>query len=190
MPVNFEGINMKTPIWAITGILLFIEPTAHGFAGGAGTCEVTANFSTITSMNSRTRNENPGNYTVTSNMETYTPGQSLDLTLAGPTFTGVMFSVVDGSGTAVGTFGTDAQVRGCNGTGMSVTHTSGFGSVMSKTLTWTAPATDVGPVYVLGYVLSGTRGNTASQEFFRFVRDDDSALEILPPDIFTDGFEE
>jgi len=171
---------------------------AHGqlfaFAGGAGTCVVVADFSTITAMASRTRNETPGPYSVTANVAAYEPGAAVELTLSGPTFTGVMFNVVDETGTPVGTFSTDAGTRECaGGGGMSITHNAQFGNNMTTTLTWNPPAQGVGTVYVLGYVLSGIRGMISSQEFYRFVRDDNSALvlEQLDTDlVFTNGFEQ
>lgn len=170
-------------------LLILFPSSLWAFASGAGTCTVVADFSTITSMNSRTRNETPGPYSVSSNVSHYLPGVPVTLTLNGPTFTGVMFSVVNESGTPVGLFDVSTGVRDCDGTGMSLTHTTSFGSVMSRQLIWNPPATDVGPVYVLGYVLAGTRGMTASQEFYRFVRDDDSALQISSGLLFEDEFE-
>ncbi len=169
-------------------LCLFPSSAAWAFPGGAGTCTVVADFQTITAMASRQRNETPGPYSVTSSTLDYQPGVPVTLTLNGPTFTGVMFSVVDEAGTPVGTFDVSAGVRDCDGSGMSLTHTDTFGSVMMRNLVWNPPVTNVGSVYVLGYVLSGTRNMIPSQEFFRFVRDDDSALEITS-DIFTDGFE-
>lgn len=170
-------------------VSLLPSNTLWAFASGAGTCTVVANFSTITAMGSRTRNETPGPYSVTSDVSAYLPGVPVTLTLNGPTFTGVMFSVVNSAGSRVGQFDVSSGVRDCDGTGLSLTHNADFGSVTSRQLIWHPPATDVGPVYVLGYVLSGTRGMPVSQEFFRFVRNDDSALELPFDQLFVDGFE-
>ncbi len=166
------------------------------FSGGAGTCVVDANYSSITGMNDRFRNNNHGAYSVTSNLSEYLPGQVVELTLAGPEFTGLMFTVVDANGNNVGTFAPEANfVHECNGANptnppaAAVTHLSSFGNLTSYTLFWIPPMQNVGTVYVLGYVLKGQRFNTAQQEFFRFVRDDNSAISIQSGIVFSSGFE-
>jgi hypothetical protein len=64
-----------------------------------------------------------------------------------------------------------------------------FGNVTSYTLFWIPPATNVGPVYVEGYILKGERGITNTQEFYRFVKDDSNPVVIKSRDVFTNGFE-
>lgn len=167
--------------------------TAEALPTGAPVCDVLDNFSNITGMQDRPRNQNPGPFNVSSNVSNYTPGQSVDITISGPTFAGVMFSVVDENGDRVGSFSLDSSVTNCDNGALSITHNDTFGSVMTKTLTWNAPNSDIGTVYVLGYVLRGTRGNASSQEFHRFVRSDNSAISIDGPAgndiIFVTGFE-
>ncbi len=179
-------------------ILCFITSTlqVQAFSGGSGTCAIDADYVSITGMSSRFRNSNHGDYTVTSSLSEYMPGQVVELTLAGPTFTGLIFTVVDENGNNVGTFESEANiVTECTGNNTTtppaavVTHLSGFGNLTSYTLFWISPAQNVGKVYVLGYVLKGARGNQAQQEFFRFVRDDDSALSIASVVVFSNGFE-
>ncbi len=169
--------------YLISFVLLVVaySGTVSAFAGGAGTCDVVADYSTITAMGGRTRNPNSGTYTMTSNTSFYNSTDPVEITINGPTFTGIMMEVVDENGNKVGSFDTnDNQVRDCAGGAMALTHTNQHGNVMERTVFWVPPAEPVGNVYVLAYVLSGTRGNIPSQEFFRFVRDDDSALSIEP----------
>lgn len=171
---------MRNLMVLILSFLIYSD-TVSAFAGGAGTCDVVADYSTITAMGSRTRNPNPGSYTMTSNTPFYNSTDPVEITINGPTFTGIMMEVVDENGNKVGSFDTnESQVRDCAGAAMALTHTNQHGNVMQRTVFWVPPAEPVGNVYVLAYVLSGTRGNIPSQEFFRFVRDDDSALKIEP----------
>ena len=175
-------------------LVIFSKVNAGG--NGSGTCVVDANYSSITGMNDRFRNNNHGAYIVTPNLSEYLPGQVVELTLAGPEFTGLMFTVVDANGNNVGTFAPEANfVHECNGANptnppaAAVTHMSSFGNLTSYTLFWIPPTQNVGTVYVLGYVLKGQRFNTAQQEFFRFVRDDNSAISIQSGIVFSSGFE-
>ncbi|GJM06047.1 MAG: hypothetical protein DHS20C09_20430 [marine bacterium B5-7] len=181
--------------------LLFsgFSDSAFGFGSGAGTCDVVADYSTITSMFSRPRNSSPGDYELSSNVPSYNSFEHVEITMTAngindqSTFTGIVVSVVDENGAKVGTFNfdDDTTIRECGGSAlMAATHTSTHGAQMSRTLFWIPPAEPVGDVYVLAYVLSGVRGNTSTQQFFRFVRDDDSALLIEQSDvIFLTGFE-
>lgn len=176
----------------VVSLMLGFPSFVLAFGSGAGTCDVVADFSTITAMGSRPRNQNPGSYVMTSSSSVYNSTDFIELTISGPTFTGVVVSVVDENGIKVGTFdfATETEVRDCDGSAMAATHTTQHGSVNSRTVFWIPPIEPVGPVYVLSYVLSGTRGMTTSQEFYRFVRDDDSALVLTPSDvIFASGFE-
>ncbi len=179
--------------YLIISILLFGQAnSAFAFPSGAGTCDVVADFSTITAMGTRTRNQTPGPYVLTSDSPVYNNTDFVELNISGPVFTGIVVSVVDENGTKVGTFdfATETEVRDCDGAAMAATHTSQHGDVMSRTVFWVPPAESVGTVYVLAYVLSGQRGMQASQEFYRFVRDDASALAIMPSDvIFASNFD-
>lgn len=178
---------------------LSLNYQVFAFGSGAGTCDVVADFSTITGMKSRTRNENTGGYVLSSNVSTYNPFEHVELTLTatGPenqsTFTGIVVSVVDEKGTKIGTFNFDeeTEIRDCGGSAMmAATHTSDHGSVGSRTLFWIPPSELVGDVYVLAYVLSGERGNTSSQQFYRLVKDDGALVLTEGTDlIFLNGFE-
>ena len=96
---------------------------------------------------------------------------------------------MDSNGDKVGLFSPDTQVDGCNGNAMSITHTQNLG-LTTKTLFWIPPENLVGSVFIQGYVLSGVSGNSSSQNFYRFVKDDSSALEITQSDVlFLNGFE-
>ena len=165
-------------------LLLLSTLNVSAFSSGAGTCEVTADYSTITAMTSRRRNFTNGPYVVTTNSDQYNQGTPIEITLSGPSFIGIMFTVVDESGQNVGTFATDGNViHDCAGSSQTnppsqaVTHGTNF-NMTSYTLFWNPPANSVGKVYILGYVLKGTSGNTTTQEFFRFVRDDNSAVSL------------
>ncbi len=180
----------------VTLAVLSLSLQVYAFSGGSGTCVIDANYASITAMTDRFKNFNHGTYTVTSNVTEYIPGQVVELTLAGPIFTGLMFTVVDENGINVGTFAPEANfVHECTGANptsppaAAVTHLSSFGNLTTYTLFWIPPAQSVGTVYVLGYVLKGERFNTAQQEFFRFVRDDNSALSIISGILFSSGFE-
>ena len=178
---------------------MLLSDAVMAFGSGAGTCDVVDDFSSITGMQSRTRNENPGGYELSSNVMTYNPFQHVELTLTATgigdqsQYTGIVVSVVDEAGNKVGTFNFDdeTEVRDCSGSAMMVsTHTSDHGSVGSRTLFWIPPSALVGDVYVLAYVLSGERGNTSSQEFYRLVRGDGAISLAESVDvIFLNGFE-
>jgi len=189
---------MKLKLLCVIAVMLF-KDAAWAFPSGAGTCDVVDDFSTITSMFSRTRNQNPGGYELSSDVMTYNPFEHVELTLTatGPgdqaQFTGIVVSVVDENGDKVGTFdfNTETAVRDCDGSAMmAATHTSSHGSVNSRTLFWVPPSETVGDVYVLAYVLSGERGNQSSQEFYRLVRNDGAiTIEEDLDVIYLSGFE-
>jgi hypothetical protein len=162
-----------------------------GFGTGAGTCDVVADFSTITAMNSRTRNQTPGPFSLSADSGFYINSDFVEITLSGPAFTGIVVSVVDENGTKVGTFdfNNETEIHNCGGNAMAATHTNTHGSVTSRSLFWIPPAEPVGPVYILAYVLSGQRGDQANQQFYRFVRDDESAVTLLSDVIFGSGFD-
>jgi len=161
----------------------------HALPNGATVCSVDADCANITGMQSRTRNQNPGGYSVTA-PASYSPGETIDITVSGPQFTGIMFTVVDGNDTSVGTFSPDVGTNSCDNGSMAITHANTFGDQTSRTLSWTAPNSDAGTLYVEGYILSGERGQQGNQEFFRLVRGDGAAEIQGPPDIiFADGFE-
>ncbi len=181
----------------ITICLAFVISTkAFAFGSGSGTCVIDKDYTSVTLMTDRFRNLNSGTYQVTSNMSEYTPGQPVELTVSGPEYTGLLFTVVNEAGENVGTFMPEANfIHECTGTNpttppaAAVTHLSTFGNLTSYTLFWIPPSSSVGKVYVLGYVLKGARGDRNSQEFFRFVRDDDSAISLESTILFANGFE-
>ncbi|MFC3193774.1 Reeler domain-containing protein [Marinicella sediminis] len=162
-----------------------------GFGTGAGTCDVVADFSTITAMGSRNRNQHTGPFTLVADTAFYNSTDFVEITLSGAPFTGIVISVVDENGSKVGTFdfNSETQVQECDGNAMAVTHTSTHGSVSNRSMFWIPPAEPVGTVYVLAYVLSGQRGDQGSQQFYRFVRDDLSAVVIQSEVIFAAGFD-
>ncbi len=163
--------------------------SAQALPSGAPVCDVFANFSNITGMQNRTRNQNPGTYQLTANVSEYNTFEHVEITIAGDSFLGLMFTVVDDQGNKVGSFSPDTQVGNCDGNAMSVTHSERLG-LTSKTLFWIPPAEPVGSVYILGYVLEGAAGTGSAQNFYRFVRDDGSALELTQSDvIFLSTFE-
>ncbi len=194
---EFLGVLMR---YLLLFLLLGFSGLSHGFGSGAGTCTVTADFSTITSMFSRTRNQNTGGYELSSPSSTYNATDHVEITLTATgeddqaVFTGIVVSVVDDNDVPVGTFdfNSETQVRDCSGSAMmAATHTNSHGSVMSRTLFWIPPMSAVGDVYVTAYILSGERGDQASQQFYRIVKDD-GALVLSPGDndvIFLNGFE-
>lgn len=168
---------------------IFFPISVMAYGHMAGTCDIDQDFSSIYAMQDRVRNQNHGSYSVTSNMDTYISGQPVELTISGPDFTGIVFAVVDGNGNRVGTFDTNSGVvTDCLST-FAISHTASFGSVSSYRLFWIPPISNVGEVYVLGYVLSGSRGNSSSQQFYRFVRDDNSAISLNSEIIFGNSFE-
>jgi len=158
--------------------------------GGSPVCEVFADYSNVTGMTNRTRNPGPGSYELSSSVAQYSTSTPVEITIEGDPFVGLMFTVVDEQGNKVGTFSADTQVGNCNGEAMSVTH-SGRLALSSKTLIWMPPEQPVGTVYVVGYILEGQAGTGSAQNFYRFVRDDDSALaiEALVDVVFEDSFD-
>lgn len=180
-------------------IVIMTSNNAFAFGSGAGTCDVVADFSTITAMGFRTRNQTPGDYALSSNVSEYNAFEHVEITMTAngtgdqSTFTGIVISVVDDAGNQVGTFNFDDEneVRECGGSAMmAATHTSEHGSTNSRTLFWIPPNDSVGDVFVLAYVLSGVRGNTSTQQFYRMVKDD-GAITITESDdvIFLNSFE-
>ncbi len=158
--------------------------TLYALPSGAPICEVFADFSNITGMTDRGRIPNSGDYNLSANVSEYNAFEHVEITIDGASFRGLMFTVVDKLGNRVGSFSPDSQVGNCQGGAMSVTHTTPLG-LDTKTLFWIPPTEPVGTVYVLGYVYDGE-----SRNFHRFVRDDDSALEITQSDvIFLNSFE-
>ncbi len=169
-------------------ILCHLE-TADPLPSGAPVCDVFANFSNITGMQNRTRNQSPGTYQLTANVSEYNTFEHVEITIAGDSFLGLMFTVVDDQGNKVGSFSPDSQVGNCGGDAMSVTHSDRLG-LTTKTLFWIPPEVPVGSVYVLGYVLEGIAFDGDNQNFYRFVRDDGSALELTQSDvIFRSNFD-
>ncbi len=171
-------------------ITLSYSSDVQAFSSGAGTCFVVADYSNITAMQNRVRNPNSGSYTITSNSPNYSSSQPIELTISGPVFTGIMVQLVDENGVSVGSFDTnDSQVVDCQGSALSVTHSTAHGNVMTRSVFWIPPAESVGTVYVQAYILSGTRGNQRSQQFYRFVRDDDSAISIQAQEVEESDFQ-
>ena len=180
-------------------VFLVFSSSVLAFGSGAGTCDVVSDFSTITGMQSRVRNQSTGGYELSSNINSYNPFQHVEITLTATglddqsKFTGIVISVVDEQGAKVGTFNFDdeTQIRDCGGSAMmAATHTSSHGNVNARTLFWVPPNELVGNVYVLAYVLSGERGNISSQEFYRLVRDDGAITLLADNDvIFINGFD-
>ncbi|MGJ8662943.1 MAG: reeler domain-containing protein [Marinicella sp.] len=184
----------------MTLLLSGMSSTVWAFGSGAGTCDVVADYSTITAMGSRFKNPNHGDYELTANVDTYNTTEHVEITLTAggsgdqSTFTGLVVSVVDDVGNQVGTFNFDEEIgiHECGGSAMmAATHNGSHGDVMSRTLFWVPPSELVGDVYVLAYVLSGVRGSIPTQQFYRFVREDGSALMIEEQEdlIFYSGFE-
>ena len=162
-------------------LVVLTTNNVYAFSTGSGTCDVVADFSTITAMGLRTRNENPGDYQLSSNVSEYNVFEHVEITMTAngsgdqSTFTGIVISVVDGIGNKVGTFNFDdeTEVRECGGSAMmAATHTITHGNTNSRTLFWIPPSEPVGDVFVLAYVLSGVRGDTNTQQFYRMVRGD------------------
>jgi hypothetical protein len=183
----------------IITITLLNTLSALALPGGSATCAIDKDYDSLDgAMNSRTKNNNKGAYNVTSNLLHYGT-DVVELTISGPdAFIGLLFTVVDEAGNNVGTFVPENGVSNgsiivheCNGTfpttprAAVVTHGSSFVQSTSYTLFWIPPQSNVGKVYVLGYLLKGP----TQQEFFRFVRDDDSAISLHSRDVFTSSFE-
>ena len=171
-------------------ILLALPRNVLALPGGSPVCEVFADYSNVTGMTNRTRNPSPGTYELTSSVALYSGSDPVEITIQGDPFLGLMFTVVDEQGNRVGTFSEDTQVGNCNGEAMSITH-SGRLALSSKTLVWLPPPEPVGTVYVVGYILEGQAGTGSAQNFYRFVRDDDSALAIEARSdvVFEDSFD-
>jgi len=180
-------------------LILINTNNAHAFGTGAGTCDVVADFSTITAMGTRTRNQTPGDYQLSSDSSDYNVFEHVEITMTAngsgdqSTFTGIVVSVVDEMGNKVGTFNFDdeTEVRNCDGSAMmAATHTASHGSTNSRTLFWVPPSELVGNVYVLAYVLSGVRNNQSTQQFYRMVRGDGAITLTESNDpIFINSFE-
>lgn len=149
-------------------------------------------------MQSRVRNQDPGDYVLTTDRSDYNPFEFVEITLTAngvgnqSTFTGIVVSVVDENGTKVGTFdfNDETAVHNCGGNAMAATHTGSHGNVSSRSLFWIPPSDPVGDVDVIAYVLSGVRGNTSTQQFYRLVKNDGGITLTEDTDtIFLTGFE-
>ena len=170
-------------------ILVFISFNSVARPTGAPICDVFANYSNVTGMSDRIRNLNSGPFQLSANVSEYTTFEHVEITITGGDYIGLMFTVEDESGNKVGSFSPDTQVRDCGNQAMSITHTSAE-SKANKTLFWIPPSSGVGTVYISGYVLSGTSGNRSSQQFYRFVKSDQTALSLSQSDtVFRNSFE-
>lgn len=193
--IILESFGVKIMLKLLFFVLLLATLNVSAFSSGAGTCVVDQDYVSITAMQDRRKNFNKGSYSVTTNTGYYVKDTPMEITISGPDFIGIMFTLVDENGQNVGTFAPDNNIihecTGANPTtppSAAVTHASGF-NMTSYTLFWIPPTTNVGTVYILGYVLKGTLNNSATQEFYRFVRDDNSAVSLYARDVFTNGFE-
>jgi hypothetical protein len=175
----------------LLGLTIAFPQTLLALPNGSPVCEVFADYSNVTGMTDRPRNFSAGPYELSASVDRYAGSEPVDITVSGEPFVGLMFTVIDEQGNKVGTFSEDSQVGFCGGEAMSVTH-SGTLSLNSKTLVWIPPEESVGTVYVVGYILEGEPGTGPAQNFYRFVRDDDSALAIEPriDVVFEDSFEQ
>ena len=165
--------------------MLGVIQNVEANASGSPVCDVLDGYGNITAGHgSNTFNDNSGSYQLTADVDTYNPFEHVEITLDGAEFNGLLFTVVDEQGVKVGSFSPGNQVTGCGFDTMAVTHTSAD-TTTSETMFWIPPADSVGTVYVLGYVYDSN-----GSSFYRFVKSDNSALELTESDvIFLNGFE-
>ncbi|VAW33834.1 hypothetical protein MNBD_GAMMA01-2087 [hydrothermal vent metagenome] len=187
-------------IFILIVLASMVSQPVFAFSFGAGTgscCVVDANYASLGSaMSNRTKNFHSGPYSLTSNMSVYLPNTPVEIMIAGPAFTGILFAVVDEMGNNVGTFAPEENiVQECDDLnpdtppGEVVSHMSLFGDLTTYTLFWLPPVMDVGTVHVIGYILKGNRGNIVDQEFYRFAKGEASSLTINSDVIFENSFE-
>ncbi len=175
--------------------MVFTPHQGKAYGNGSGTCIVDKDFISIFAMTSRPRNYNNGQFTVVTSSGYYVPNQPIEITIDSTytekEFAGILFTVVTQTDLNVGTFdSTPGVIQECSGAvAVTVTHSGSFGNPTSYTLFWVPPENNVGRVFVEGYILKGKRGQTSSQEFFRFVKEDPNPVSLLPRDVFTSGFE-
>lgn len=168
---------------------VLISYPANAYASIAGTCEINANYSSDFAVMNRYLNYSSTGYNINLNTQFYTKNEVVEITISGPTFTGIVFVVVDENDMNVGTFDSSPGIiQNCQST-VAITHTSSFGNHTSYTLFWVPPENNVGQVFVEGYILKGERGQTMSQEFFRFVKEDVNPVSLMPRDVFSNSFE-
>ena len=184
---------LKNLISILIIILFFTPHQGKTYPNVSGTCFVDKDFISISGMTSRPRNYNNGLFTVVTSSGYYIPNQPIEITIDSTytekEFAGILFTVVTQSDLNVGTFdSTPGVIQQCSGA-VTVTHSGSFGNPTSYTLFWVPPENNVGRVFVEGYILKGKRGQTGSQEFFRFVKEDANPVSLLPRDVFTSGYE-
>lgn len=173
-------------------LLLMNLNDVYALPSASGTCEFDKDYNQFANaMIERRRNLNSGNYTLTANKLNYSIDLPVEITIAGPEFTGIIFIVVDDMGNNVGTFDTSVNlIQSCQNSMAIVTHTSAFQYMTSYTLFWIPPVINVGKVHVVGYILKGRRGDIkSSQEFYRFAKNENSSLSLNSANIFDSGFE-
>lgn len=175
--------------------LFFIVLQAEAYSGGTGNCNINANYSPDFDVMARRLNYNSGDYSLVLNTSFYTFNSAIEITINGPTFTGIVFTVVDGNDNNIGSFVADqAYIRNCTGLGSSgsaiVTHISNTNleNMSTYTLYWLPPANYSGELYVEGYILKGVRGGS-NQEFYRFVKEDLNPVSMKARDVFVSSFE-
>ncbi len=179
----------RTLFISIILMLILFSYRANAYGSQAGTCEINANYSSDFGAMGRRLNYFSTGYDINLNSGYYTNNEIIEITISGPTFTGIVFVVVDENDSNVGTFDSSPGIiQNCSST-VAITHTGSFGNQTSYTLFWIPPENDVGKVYVEGYILKGERGQTGSQEFFRFVKEDTNPVSLLPRDVFASSFE-
>jgi hypothetical protein len=130
---------------------------AHAFSSGSGTCSATLAAAMPMGMGTL----GTGGYSVALAGGGYVPGQPVTVTLShvsNQAFKGLLIYAADSQGNRVGSFAPTATLQNmpaCSPEDAHLTHTSAVLKTVPLTLTWTPPATDVGPVTFNQIVLLG-----------------------------------
>ena len=130
---------------------------AQAFSGGSGTCDATL----ASAMPMGTGTIGTGGYAVSLADGRYVPGQATTVTLShvsDQAYKGLLIYAADSQGNRVGTFTAPAGFRNmpaCTPANAHLTHTTSMFKTVPLTLTWTPPATDVGPITFNQIVLLG-----------------------------------
>lgn len=171
--------------WLLALLAASCGSSAWALPTTATICDVKSDLSNI--VMSRTKNANPGPFAIFGTGSTYTPGQPMNITFAGGNFTGLLIYATDITNTA--RYGTITSAPAgfyampaseCPPAASRISHNSSLAPVVTAAVFgWTAPPTNVGTIYFAAYVLSGTRGSTATQQFYRILPSDSAATLTL-----------
>ncbi|XP_070553458.1 putative defense protein 3 [Ptychodera flava] len=119
-----------------------------GYGSGAPNTACTSMRPGHTGVSPQSSSTNP--FTVTASSTTYSPGQTITVTITGSSFRGMLLQARQpGQTTPIGVFSnrpSNTKLKTCSSNSDSVTHSNTNQKSSGSTFTWTAPQTGVGNI--------------------------------------------